>query len=189
MRKIKIDNQIYTIDISDGKGNLPFSMNGVGGKTVIIDSVEKTTNGFVLGTNRMLDGKVNFTYDLKKHDFNQYDRWLINDEKNDEINKIHILTYDEINNMKFKKKLNIVLWGLKYQDIEYISSGYQFGKEVTYQDFCVCFNRIRVVIFKSSHQGFIAPNYLELNIEANEFVFKKIFSKIKRSINEYLEVV
>jgi|WetSurMetagenome_2_1015567.scaffolds.fasta_scaffold557229_1 hypothetical protein len=188
MRKIKIDNKVYLFDRSDGKGVYPFGMNGGGGMSIYINHNKVSNNGHVEGSNKMLDGKVNFKKSNEVINFNFTYFLNLNDKNYNKLKEIHSLTWEDIEKIDLQKRLNTVLWGLKYESIEYICSGYRFGRELTYNDFCICFDNEQINIFKSSHNGYIAPDYLTLNIKTNEVSFKKLFNVIKKSIREYFNI-
>ena len=87
-----------------------------------------------------------------------------------------------------KEKLNNVLFGLKYFDINYITEGYHFGRELTYTDFCVCFNSQAIIVFASSHNGYVVPDYLELRKEEDSKNFNIVYRAIKKSIKKYFDI-
>jgi hypothetical protein len=181
--KIKINGKIHTIDISDGKGEIPFCMNGACGMRVFIDGKEVSVNGFVEGGRIYLDGKVNFRYE-RKINFGWYDYWIVDDKNYENLKKIHELTWEEIKEIPKNIRIETALWGLKYQPIRYIYEGEHFGRELTYDDFCICFDKNTIVMFQSSHNGCFAPNYLEMNSKDKDF--DKLFKAVKKSIKNYL---
>jgi len=184
--KIKIDGELHTIDISDGKGEMLFSMNGACGMTILIDDKQVSDNGFIDGGRMCLDGKVNFKYERKTENFSWYDYWIIDDKNYEKLKEIHKLTWEEIKKIPKNIRIETALWGLKYQPIEYIHSGYQFGRELTYSDFCICFDKNTIVMFKSSHNSYIAPDYLE--IDSKHKNFDKLFKAIKKTIKDYFNL-
>ena len=185
MRKIKIDNKIHDFDISDGKGNLSFGCNGVGGMRAYLDGKNISDNCFVENHN-MLDGEVNFKEETKVINFSFYKYFTINDERNTKLLKI--LIHNKYKEITFKEKIKTVLFGLKYFDINYIAEGYHFGKELTYKDFCICFNGQSMVIFASNHNGYIVPDYLELQKDKDSKNFNIVYRVIKRSIKKYFDI-
>lgn len=186
MRKIKIDNKVYEFDCSDGRDNISFGCNGVGGMKIYIDNNLIDDNCFVAGTNKMLDGNVNFTLNKEIHNGSYYFRYILDDKNYNELRKIHNLDYQDIQNININKRLEIITWGLKYEEIEYIESGYRFGRELTYNDFCVCFDSKKIIIFKASHNGFIAPDYIILENKYKNF--NKIYNLIIQNIKEYFDI-
>jgi len=187
MRKIKIDNKIHDFDISDGKGNLSFGCNGVGGMRAYLDSRNVSDNCFVENHN-MLDGKVNFKEKNETINFSFYKSFAINDIRYKKLKEIHSHDWTECGKIPFKEKLNNVLFGLKYFDINHIAEGYHFGKELTYMDFCICFNSQTIIVFASSHNGYIVPDYLELQKEKDNKNFNIVYRAIKKSIKKYFDI-
>ena len=185
MRKIKIDNKIHTFDISDGEGNLPFGCNGIGGMKAYLDNVRISNNCFVENC-KMLDGKVNFKEKNEIRDFSHYKFFVIDDVRYEKLKEIHSRDLEKYMKIPIEERVKNILFGLKYFEIDYISDGYRFGRELTYRDFCVCFNRNRIIVFSSRHNGFIVPTYLEL--QKNDNNFNIIYRAIKKSIKEYLDI-
>jgi len=187
MRKIKIDNKVHEFDISDGEGNLSFGCNGVGGMRAYLDNVNISDNCFVENHN-MLDGKVNFKEKNERINFSFYKSFAIDDIRYKKLKEIHSHEWIEYDKIPFKEKLNNVLFGLKYFDINYITEGYHFGRELTYTDFCVCFNSQAIIVFASSHNGYIVPDYLELQKEKESKYFNIVYRAIKKSIKKYFDI-
>jgi hypothetical protein len=185
MRKIKIDNKIYDFDISDGKGDIPFSCNGVGGERAYLNDVNISDNCFVENHN-MLDGKVNFKEKNETINCSFYKSFEIDDIRYKELKGIHSHDWKEYGKIPFERRLKTILFGLRYFDIDYIGDGYHFGKELTYTDFCVCFSSYKIIVFASSHNGYIVPEYLELC--KNDDNFDIVFRVIKKSIREYFDI-
>lgn len=185
-RKIKIDGVVHSIDISDGNGILPFSMNGAGGMTVIIDGKRVTHNGFVGFRERCLDGSVNFKHVCKVRNLSNYNYWCIDDKNHDNLSDIHKLGWEDIEKLGDLFRRNVILWGLRYEPIECIENGYRFGRELTFNDFCVTFDDKSLVVYKSSHNGYIAPDYLKL--DSGDEGFEQIHRQIVKSIKNYFSL-
>jgi len=181
MRKIKIDNKIHNFEISDGKDNLPFGCNGVGGMKAYLDGVNISDNCFV-ENHKMLDGKVNFKEKNETINFSFYKSFEIDDTRYKRLKEIHSRDWKKYRKIPFKKRLKTILFGLKYFEIDYIKDGYRFGKELTYRDFCICFSSYKIIVFASSHNGYIVPEYLEL--WKNDDNFNMVYRAIRKSIKE-----
>jgi len=185
MRKIKIDHKIHEFDISDGKGEISFGCNGVGGMRANIDDKQVSDNCFVENHN-MLDGKVNFKAVNETRNFSFYKLFHIDDERYEKLKEIHPQDWKKYKKIPLKDRIKTILFGLKYFDIDYICEGYYFGKELTYEDFCVAFNKNEISVFSSKHNGFIAPNYIELKKNDNDFSI--VYQAIKKSIKKYFDI-
>lgn len=182
MRKIKLDGVVKTIDISDGIGEMSFRMNGAGGMTFIIDGKSWGDNCYCENKN-MLDGKVNFTHERQTRNFSWYEIFKVDDQRQKDLEAIHGLDYEQCKQLNHGKKIKTILFGLKYQTPREFCSGYRFGREVTYDDFCVTFGKNSIVVYKSSHNGYIAPDYLVL--AKTDDGFQQVYNAIKKSINNY----
>jgi hypothetical protein len=185
MRKIKLNGKVKEIDVSDGKGLIPFGMSGAGSMQIKIDGELLGYYCYCENTN-MLDGDVEFTHKREVINNTFIDTLLINDDRYNELKKIHTLSWEDIRNMDETFRINTILWGLKYEDIQYINEGYRFGKELTFNNFCICFNSEKAVVFKSSHKGFIAPDYLSIDKFHSQFI--ELCSVIKKTINKYFDI-
>lgn len=185
MRRIKINNKIHNFDISDGKGDIPFGCNGVGGMRAYLDDKNISDNCFV-ENHKMLDGKVNFKEKNETINFSFYKSFAIDDIRYEKLKEIHSRDWKEYGKIPFKEKLKTILFGLKYFDIDYIAEGYHFGKELTYRDFCICFSSYKIVVFASSHNGYIVPDYLE--VCKNDDNFNTVYRTIKKSIKGYFDI-
>jgi hypothetical protein len=182
VRKIKLDGVVKTIDISDGIDGMSFGMNGAGGMTFVIDGKKYSDNCFCENKD-MLDGKVNFTHKTKTINCSWYEIFEVDDQRLKDLQEIHKLNYEQCKELDHKKKIKTVLFGLKYQNPLDFCNGYRFGKEITYGDFCITFDKGTIVVYKSSHNGYIAPDYLIL--AKTDDRFKQIYSAIKKSVNKY----
>ena len=180
MRKIKIDGIVHSIDKSDGRDAYSAGCNGLGGMSIYIDGMRVSDNGYIEGTDAMLDGEVNYT--CVKITPNRYILKL-DDENYKRLAAIHSLTREQIENIPLKDRIEIIEWGLKYEYIEAISNSYRFGKEITFNDFSICFNKKHIIVFKSSHDGYIAPDFINIGVELSYFY--NIFELIKKSIFYY----
>ncbi len=181
-RKIKLDGVVKSIDISDGIGEMEFSMNGAGGMTFVIDGRKWSDNCFCENKN-MLDGKVNFTHERQTRNFSWYELFKVDDERLIDLQEIHRLDYEQCKQLDHEKKIKTILFGLKYFAPKYFCHGYRFGKEITYEDFCITFDSGSIVVYTSTHNGYIAPDYLVLS--KTDKGFTKIYSAIKKSVNNY----
>lgn len=179
MRKIKLDGKVKTIDISDGVDGMSFGMNGAGGMTFVIDGKKYSDNCYCENKN-MLDGKVNFTHEQQTRNFNWCEIFRVDDVRLKELQKIHKLNYEQCEKLDQSKKIKTILFGLKYFTPKYFNDGYRFGKEITYEDFCVTFDKNTIIAYKASHNGYIAPDYLIL--AKTDEGFNKVFNAIKKSI-------
>jgi hypothetical protein len=184
MRKIKLDNKIKSIDISDGKGRIPFGMNGVGGMKFVIDGRQIGDNCHCENS-RMLDGKVNFRHKRETRNFSYYDIFTIDDENYKKLKKINSLSYEDIKQIDENERIKTVLFGLKYDSLFGFNDGYRFGREITFDNFCVCFSSRKIIVFGSNHNGFIKPDYICIDKEHSKF--RSVFSLIKKRINEYFD--
>lgn len=182
MRKIKLNGVVKAIDISDGVDGMSFSMNGAGGMTFVIDGKNWGDNCYCENKN-MLDGKVNFTHERKTINFYWHEVFRVDDQRQKDLEAIHGLDYEQCKQLDHKKKIKTILFGLKYETPRYFCSGYRFGREITYDNFCVTFGRNSIVVYKSSHDSYIAPDYLVL--AKTDDGFKQVYNAIKKSINNY----
>jgi len=183
MRKIKINNIVHDFDMSDGKGNYPFGMSGVGSMDVYIGK-NKYSHCFV-ENKLMLDGEINYKHQTRVESFDRVNYFVVDDLRYEELKNIHTLTWEKINDLPLKDRIENILFGLKYFDIEDICNGYRFGKELTFKDFCITFDSDQLVVFASSHNGYVVADYLELNSKDDNF--KNIIENIKHNINRYFD--
>ena len=179
MRKIKLDGKLYSIDISDGKGIHSFSMNGGGGMDIYIDGKCLFGQGYI-ENKRCLDGKVNYTRTDKEY-FSP--NLVIDDKRYDNLIDINRLSQEDILKLEDKDRIKTVLFGLHYDYLNYFNTGYTFGKEITFDRFCITYNNKELVVYGSNHNGYIKPDYLHLT-ERDES-FSKVFNAVRKRIKEY----
>lgn len=182
MRKIKLDGIVKTIDISDGIDGMSFGMNGAGGMTFEIDGKKYSDNCYCENKN-MLDGDVNFTHEQQTRNFSCYEIFKVDDQRLKDLQEIHSLDYEQCKQLDQQKKIKTILFGLKYQTPREFCGGYRFGKEITYDDFCITFSENSIVVYKSSHNGYIAPDYLVL--AKTDDGFSEMYLSIKKSVDNY----
>lgn len=96
------------------------------------------------------------------------------------IEKIHKLEYEDIQKIPYDERVEWLLEGLEDDKFYGACEGYRFGTEVEFRNFCISLDKTALTVFKSSHAGFIAPNFLEIDDSHKDF--KIIFDKTIRAI-------
>ncbi len=180
-RKIKIDGVVHDFDISDGKGDLPSGCNGLGGRTVLIDEIKATDNGFVEGSTRMWDGQINYTR-KERQSFGDPHTWILDDSRVNAL-KVKGMSGEVISTIPEDKRIETVHFCLKYYPLEHVVNGYRFGRELWYNDVCITMSASELVVYTSLHNGFIVPDYLALKLGNDGFA--PMLYEIQRSINRY----
>ena len=98
------------------------------------------------------------------------------------ITHIHTLDSQAIEKIPFSERLANVVEGLLTQELLDDGRGCYSGIELRYKDFCITILDTKsIVVFKSTHDGFWSPNYLELTSTQPEHKFLSLH--IKESID------
>jgi hypothetical protein len=181
-RKIKINGKVKEFDMSDGKGNIPFSMNGIGQMRIVIGGVEVTDKGYIENKN-MLDGNIEFENVSEKI----FEMTYIS--KDERINKSEgLMQEDNFKDMSFNDKMELIRFNFKYYNMTNLYNGYNYDKEIVLENISVAYSKDVLVVFSSHHKSYFAPDFLKLNKKENKKEFNEIILLIKNKVLEFAKL-
>ena len=159
MRKIKIDNKVFDINISNEEEIVPLGRTTsaqISGHNILECKIDNAL---------MLDGKINFTK-VKT-------AYQINDKRYDNLLKMNIINRNEqwelLNNIPIDEKIATIKFGLKYDTFHNIDKGFRYGYEAEFENFCITYNAKKFRTFASNDFGFIFDEYLSMKDTHKQF--------------------
>lgn len=185
MRRIMIGDKVHDIDISDGKGARAFGMNGGGGMSVWLDGVLVGTNCY-FDSRYGLDGTVRYR---REGDVVQGDMrylFMVDDPIYDRLKMLSDISFGPalIDSLSKEQRIETILLGLRLQPVMGICHGYQFGKELTMESFCVTFDSQMLVAYSSRHNGYLARDILSL-MKTRDWEFRPVYRAVRRALWRY----